>query len=380
MKINSVISSLSFYKGSYAKPQVTQNPISPSSPPQIKELSNVFYYPLSFTGKVRPERTVSTSRHNLKEFSGDFVVSKLNDVPCPACGRPMMNRTLYQKIENGLSRIEPDEYIDYIGKYQQYMRPVEESVYKEIKELSQQNGEKDIRKLVCQLRNEKLPLLQEIQKKQVKKMRRLAKTLPEAEKESLLANIQDIEKYIYKNNHEAPFRRKKMLEGISKIEISNPNKKKKLEQIANEFPVSSDMNSAWIVKYSGKNKQGLDWNSKDIAARFLFTSVANTDHILAYSIENNHDDISNYMSMHRGCNSKKSNKPFLQWLNEDKDNRIKYMQRYFDYVDKLIKEKTISKKKYRNYVAYATETVFEASKGQVRLKVNTDNNTENDSK
>ena len=31
------------------------------------------------------------------------------------------------------------------------------------------------------------------------------------------------------------------------------------------------------------------------------------------------------------------------------------------------KEKTRCKKKYRDYVAYATQTIFEASKGQVKL-------------
>ena len=127
------------------------------------------------------------------------------------------------------------------------------------------------------------------------------------------------------------------------------------------------MNSAWIVKYSGKNKHNEDWKSYDIALRFLTSSVANTDHIIAYDIDNNHNDISNYMAMHNACNSQKSNKSFLQWLNEDKDNRIKYMRQYFDDVSKILDDKKIKKKKYKDYVDYATKTVFEASKGQVKI-------------
>lgn len=377
MKINPVISSLNFYKGSYVKPQVAQNPVNASQLQQIKELSNVFYYPLSFTGS---ERTVSSSKHNLKEYSGDFLVSKFNDVPCPACGKKMMNKTLFHKIEDDLSKLQPEEYLDYIRQYTDYMRPVEKSVYNELLCMSDFSSEKDIRTLVCKLRDAKLPLLQEIQKRQVRKMKALAKTLPENEKALLLDQAKGIEKHIYKKNEEAPFRRKIMLEGISKLHISNPYKKKKLQQIASEFPVSSDMNSAWIVKYSGKDKRGEDWSSKDIAARLLSTSVANTDHILAYSIENNHDDISNYMSMHNGCNSKKADKPFLQWLNEDKQNRINYMQKYFEHVDMLIKTKKLNKKKYRHYVAYATETIFEASKGQVKISVGGETDAEKTSK
>ena len=110
-----------------------------------------------------------------------------------------------------------------------------------------------------------------------------------------------------------------------------------------------------------------DWASYDIALRFLSSSIANTDHIIAYDIESNHDDISNYLSMHSACNSQKGNKPFLQWLNEDKSNRLKYLQDYFEKVNDSIKTKKISKKKYKHYVAYATQTIFEASKGQVKL-------------
>ena len=73
------------------------------------------------------------------------------------------------------------------------------------------------------------------------------------------------------------------------------------------------------------------------------------------------------MSMHNACNAQKGNKSFLQWLNEDKENRLQYMKDYFEIVGDLIKDKKIGKKKYRNYVAYATQTIFETSKGQVKL-------------
>ena len=212
-----------------------------------------------------------------------------------------------------------------------------------------------------------MPILQDAQMRQIKKMRTLAKTLPEDEKKVLLNKLDDLQKIIKKNNSTAPFRRKIMIDRISKVKIRNPKKYEKLQRIAKNFPTSSDMNSAWIVKYSGKNKQNENWASYDIALRFLSSSVANTDHIIAYDIENNHDDISNYIAMHSACNSQKSNKPFLQWLNEDKQNRINYLQDYFRTVGEIISTKKIKKKKYKNYVAYATQTIFEASKGQVKL-------------
>ena len=43
------------------------------------------------------------------------------------------------------------------------------------------------------------------------------------------------------------------------------------------------------------------------------------------------------------------------------------LKEYFDSVNELISTKRISKKKYRNYVAYATQTIWEVSKGQVKI-------------
>ncbi len=330
------------------------------------QFSNAFYYPLNFTSSKR--RTYSSDLKRLKEKSGDFQVSRFNDIPCPACGKKMINLNRYNQIANDLYVLNPEEYLDYIGQYTEYMRPVEESVYNELVNLSKTPGNsKDIRTLVVQLRDKKLPVLQKAQMKTVNKMRALARTLPADEQKVLNKKICKLVALIKRNNSEAPFRRKIVLDRISKIKIRNPYKYEKLQKIAKTFPTSADMNSAWIVKYSGKNKYNENWNSYDIALRFFSTSVANTDHIIAYDIENNHDDISNYMSMHSACNSQKGNKPFLQWLNEDKISRIRHMQDYFTKVQELIDHRRIKKKKYRNYVALATETIYEASKGQLKL-------------
>lgn len=329
-----------------------------------QQLSNLFYYPVSFSSKAK--RTYGSDKTALQEKSGDFKVATFNDITCPSCGKKMCNKAFLKKIETDLDKLQPDEYLDYIGQYYDYMRPVEASVYDEISAAAKQPGaSKDIRTLIVALRAEKLPVLQSVQMRLIKKMRALAKTLPHDEKEVLLHKLDSLSKIVKQNKSTSPFRRKIMIERMSKIKIRNPKKYNKLQAYVNRFPTSMDMNSAWIVKYSGTNKEGLPWDSKEIALRFLASSVANTDHILAYNIEPNHDDITNYMAMHTGCNSEKSNKPFLQWLNENKDARIKYMKQYFTDVDEIISSGKLKKKKYRNYVALATNTVEHVSKGQL---------------
>lgn len=332
--------------------------------PQIKELSNAFYYPVNFGSKIR---STNTTRPDLAETTSNFEVAKQLGVTCPACGKKMLNKATFFDIAQKINDVEPDNYLDFIGQYQDYMRPVEEIAYNEISELSKMTGIKDIRKLVVILRDEKLPILQEVQEEKTKQMRDLATTLPQDERIELSQKVRALEKIIRNTRPEAPFRRKIMIEGLKKVQISNPVKYEKLQTIAQEFPTSADIDSAWIVKYSGKNKQHENWTSHDIALRLLEGSIANTDHIIAYDIDNNHNDISNYISMHSNCNSQKGNKPFLEWLNEDKENRINYMKRHFDEVDDLIINGEITDPKYKNYVVNATQTIYEVSNGEVKL-------------
>ena len=339
MKISPITYSFILPKQSIQKN--TTNPVVRTQTTNIQQLSNIYYQPINFTAKEK--RTFQTDKPRLKEHSGDFQICKFNDVHCPACGKKMMNRNKFEKFCDDLANVPQDKYLEFLGEYEPYMRPVESSVYKELLVESKKEGTTDIRELLVSLRDHKLPVLQEAQMKLVNKMVSLARTLPDDEQRALMSKINQL-----------------------KAEIRRKNEK--LQRIAKNFPTSSDMNSAWIVKYSGKNKFNEDWDSYSIATRFLQSSVANTDHILAYDIDNTHDDISNYMAMHNACNGQKGNKPFLQWLNEDKTNRIKYMQEYFDDCDELISTKRLRKKKYRNYVAYATQTVFEVSKGQVRIE------------
>ncbi len=317
--------------------------------------------------KIHSKRTKETTKPKLAETSYDFKISTFADIPCPACGKKMLNKSKYNKIANELKKIPSDQYLSYLSNYKEYMRPIEESVYDELCALSKEEGaSQDIRTLLVSLRDTKMPVLQKAQMRQINRMKALSKNLLPEEQQVLNEKINSLQKLIYKNNASSPFRRKIMIEEIKNIKIRNPKKYEKLQNIAKDFPTSSDMNSAWIVKYSGKDKNKEDWKSYDIALRLLSSSVANTDHIIAYSIENNRNDISNYMSMHNACNCMKENKSFLKWLYEDKDNRIKYIQDYLRCADELISNK-IKDKKYKNYVKLVSDTIFEASKGQVKL-------------
>lgn len=328
------------------------------------ELLPIYYY----NNVLYPNenRVYSSRNKDMLERPANFLVNQYENVPCPACGKLMLTRGQFDEFREKIDNSSSDEYIDIISEYKPYMRPVELSVLEEIKDLSERENIKDVRSLIVLLRNTKLPQLQKIQKMKLKKMKRLAKTLPEEEKKTLLGKLAKLDVYIKKTNQEAPFRRKIMIDRISKIKIANKHKYKKLQDIAKSFPTSSDTNSAWIVKYSGNNKQGEPWSSHDIALRFLEFSVPNTDHIISRDEEPHHDDILNYMPMHTACNCQKSNKSFIRWFFENKDERTEYLDAYFKRVEELISTGELTDERYKDYVANATKLVSTLTKGQYK--------------
>lgn len=195
----------------------------------------------------------------------------------------------------------------------------------------------------------------------------LAQTLPDDEREILTEKIDGLKQIIKVNKHRSPFRRKIMIDKISRINIKDPEKRKELYKLAQGFPTSEDLDSAWIVKYSGKKSDGTTWTSKEIAKRLLEFSMPNTDHIKSYLDNRNNDDISNYLAMHSGCNTNKDDKTFNAWYMEDPVRRTQSMVKYFEKVDELITSKQLKDKKYKNYVQLAADTIKETSLGFVDL-------------
>lgn len=369
MKILPIQNTFTYTKKNIS-PVKTDNTFICNKEKSITQLPNFYYKPINF-GKDERGRDYSSIHPELFEYPKDFRFTKFEDIPCPACGKKMMTLEKFTEFQQRLEKTQPDQYLYLLGEYKDYMRPIEESVYNEIKALAYKQGTTDIRKLLVCLRQSKLPHLQAIQRKKLIQMKKIARTLPAEERATLSKKLSELGQQIKRKNEEAPFRRKKMIQEIKDIKISNKFKYEKLQNLAKAFPTSKDTNSAWIIKYSGKNKYNQDWQSKEIAERMMLSSIPNVDHILPYNTERGHDDISNYMSMHTGCNTQKSHKPFMQWYNENPQLRQRSLNAYFSKCNQLIEAGKIEDARYKDYVAYATDTIEHVSKGQVSIQLDT---------
>lgn len=347
------------------KPAFRQN-VNFSSQNVVQNIvkDNVAYYTIPSTD----ERIYTSMYKDLIDVPSKFKISEFDNVPCPSCGKTMLPKEKFAEFYERIENSDKEDYLNVLEDYKEYMRPVEESVFDEMKVLAHTYHTNDLRTLLVNLRDTKLPALQKVQIKKAKQMKKIAKNLPEEERIALLRKINELEKTIRQEKSTSPFRRKRLIDEIRDVKVSHIPKYNKLQEIARSFPTSSDMNSAWIVKYSGKNKYHEDWDSRDIALRLLCFSVPNTDHILARDIEENHDDLTNYMSMHKSCNEQKSNKSFLEWYYEDKNLHQASLEAYFDKADEIISSGQIDDKRYNSYVANATERIYKLSHGKVDLR------------
>ncbi len=306
------------------------------------------------------------------EKPGKFKIGRIPNLTCPACGQKILTHSQYTRFLEEIRKAPEEEYIPILSRYEKYMCPTELEVFNDIKyqaDLLKKVGKvPHLTEIVKTLREIKLPELEKIQLEKIEDMRDAIKTLPKAEQDGLNKKFDTITDIILNINNKAPFRRKTFIESVKEYEVSDPYVKEDLIYIAESFPSSAESACAWVVKNAGKDKQGNDRSPLELAEKLVGIASTSTDHILARNIELNHDDITNYMAMHKGCNSEKTDKSFNDWFYEDPINRKAYLRNYFRDVKAAFERGKIKDKKYRDYVKDCVLHIYSLSAGKVDFR------------
>ena len=317
----------------------------------------------------RKKRLYSSCIAGKYEKPSKFRIARIPNLTCPACGQKIMTRHGYTTFLNNIRNAKEEDYLGIIEQYKDYMCPTELEVFNSIKEqadrIIKEGGTPHITEIVKDLRQIKLPELEKIQLDKVEDMRDAIQTLPGAEKRKLNEKFDTLTEIIVGLNKKAPFRRKTLIEWIENYKISDNYVKMELLDIAESFPSSSESACAWIVKNSGKDKQGNDRSALELAEKLVSIASTSTDHVLARNIELNHDDITNYMAMHKGCNSEKTDKSFMEWYNENPHERHIYIRNYLRDVKSAFDNGRIKDKKYKDYIKDCVLNIYKLSKGNV---------------
>ncbi|MBR6164028.1 hypothetical protein IKQ26_09120 [bacterium] len=322
---------------------------------------------VSFEG--RKKRQYSSVLAGKYEKPSKFRIARIPNLTCPACGQKIMTRHGYTTFLDKIRKAKEEDYLTILDEYKEYMCPTELEVFDSIKEhadrIVKEGGTPHITEIVKDLRQIKLPELEKIQLDKVEDMRDAIQTLPGAEKRRLNEKFNTLTEIIVGLNKKAPFRRKTLIEWVEKCKISDDYVKTELLDIAYSFPSSSESACAWIVKNSGKDKQGNDRSALELAEKLVSIASTSTDHVLARNIELNHDDITNYMAMHKGCNSEKTDKSFMEWYNESPHERHIFIRNYLKDVKEALDKGKIKDKKYKDYIKDCVLNIYKLSKGNV---------------
>ncbi len=344
--------------------------------------NNIFNSSIVFCGRKTKKRTlpyIKIQNDLDSESTTNFLIKDLPGLHCPACGKPLINSSLYDIFLDRLYNSSESQYISILEDYEKHLQPMEKKIFQEIKDTVGNNPNKPLRAILKMLRNENLPILQKQQLKILDEMKEYVTTSRDLKKEdkAKIYNIMYTNKSKILQTNESSFQRKMLISSIQESGISNNKAKRDLLKISYKLPGSTNSISSWIVKYSGKDKSGKPYSSKDIAIALLDTAKTNVDHMLAKNVvmkgvingESGKNEISNYLPMHTGCNSAKSNITFIEWYNQSPQDRESYLTEYFIEVQKAINKGKIKDARYKNYVDNAINKIKRITNGVVKIDI-----------
>lgn len=328
----------------------------------------------SFYGAFIPNfGRVSNNPVNMDPMEADtqsgFKLSQLtHPLTCPDCGKPIMTKPIFSAIKEELNNADETTYLDVVKSHSEFLYPQEQKILDHIQSIQEKNPELTIKDIVKNERELRLDKLENMQFKVLDKLEELGETLPYEDRSKIHGLITTSSYVIFQRQNNYAFQRSKFIELADSLTIKTPNVKEEIHKLAEQLPSSMNNEDAWYVKYGGLDNKKQERTSRDIAEKLLAPAYTNTDHVHPHDL-GGLDAVSNFWLMHARCNIIKTNKPFNEWLNEDRDNRIQYIKQYLTEAQEAINESTDKKihPKYDHYAAKIAKTIYNETNGEVDL-------------
>lgn len=247
--------------------------------------------------------------------------------------RTFFKKILREGIHDAYSDYEliPREDIDYLKtlgvlnkkssvaikalkKYKDSMFPTEKAIFLMLETMSKKNPDLTLQELIKLKFDQAEKSLITQQSNILNKINMLIRQLPQSEYMQVRKVIQESFNKIFEPNPipEERFRRKDFIFALKDIEIKDKKVKKRIIEIAEKLPGSSDNINAFIVKYSQPYKLRYNYKTKEyirltrdsqeLGIRLLSPTEGTDDHIYAHT---------------------KFRQEFKKWLEDDNDEPLK---------------------------------------------------------
>ncbi len=314
---------------------------------------------------------VSNNPANMDPMEADtqsgFKLSNLeHPLICPDCGKPIMTKPIFANIKAELDKADEKTYLSVVESHGEFLYPQEQKILQNIQSIQKKKPDLTIKQIVSSEREKRLDKLEKQQFKVLDKLEALGETLPLEDRSKIHGLVENAGYLIFQRQNTYAFQRSKFIELANNLQIKSPNVKEQILKLAEKLPSSMNNEDAWYVKYGGLDNKKQERTSRDIAERLLAPAYTNTDHVHPHDL-GGLDAVSNFWLMHARCNIIKTNKPFNTWLNEDFDNRTKYIKQYLTDAQEAIDKSTDKKihPKYDHYSAKLAQTIYNETNGKV---------------
>lgn len=318
-------------------------------------------------GAARPTNNPKDMAPIEADTQAGFRLSSLEmPVICPDCGKPVMTKPIFNNIKAELDNADESSYLDVVEKHSEFILPQEEKIIAHIRDVQSRHPEMTLRDVVVQEREIRFDKVENQQFAVLDKMDEVAELLPYEDRSKIHGLAFVSHNIIFERQNNYAFQRSKFIELVDKIELKDKEAKAKIREIAEEMPSSMESEDAWYVKYGGVDKKKQPYTSRHLAERLLAPAYTNTDHVHPWN-RGGFDAVSNFWLMHARCNIIKTDKPFMEWLNEDKENRTGYIKQYLEDAQKAIDESKDPKMhpKYDLYSAKLAKTIYYETNGEI---------------
>lgn len=323
---------------------------------------------------LSPDFGAARPTNNPKDFptieadtQSGFKLSSL-DMPmiCPDCGKPIMTKPIFAGIKAELDAADESTYLSVVEKHNEFLLPQEENIISLIKETKAKNPEMTIREIVEKERNKRFDKVEAAQYKVLDKIEEIGEVLQYEDRSKIHGLAFVSSNIIFERQNNYAFQRSKFIELVEKLDLKDTEAKAKIRELAEEMPSAMENEDAWYVKYGGLDKKKEPYSSRAIAEKLLAPAYTNTDHVHPWN-RGGYDAVSNFWLMHARCNIIKTDKPFTEWLNEDRENRVDYIGQYLRDAQKAIDESKDPKMhpKYDLYSAKLAKTIYYETNGEV---------------
>lgn len=287
---------------------------------------------------------------------------KMNDIPCPCCGRIMVpisvfSARLTEKVLSGSSK----KAIRVLSKFKKNMHKTENLCFKKIKESSEKSPNKTLNQIVNGFREKSRKHLNANQFKTLKEIDELGKELS-VESEQKLRELTDRSRFlILTDQPDNFFKRKTFIKKIFKLTEEFPEKEigEKIYKKSLELNTSENDINAFMVKYSQRS-------SSEIGQRLVSKSVSTIEHIKPQA-DNGENCVKNYILECAGCNNSRNETPLDEWIKNAHPEMTKNTQKHMDIIIDLINKNKV--KDFVFYPAQVAQTLETESKGLIKLDI-----------